>query len=117
MKYAGASAGKRPSDFDPEQLRQGAWVELEHTCARRERCSARSKKLAQRIAMDHLTEDSQYYRKLAKIHLDGIEIKSTKKALRYGSAALAMVGFLRNDQGLNLVAYLIFGLSFIPRRR
>ena len=117
MKYAGASAGKRPSDFDPEQLRQGAWVELEHTCALRKQCGVRSRRLAQRIAMDHLTEDPQYYRKLAKIHLDGIEIKSTKKALRYGSLVLAAVSFVRNDQPLGLVSYLLFGLSYIPRGR
>jgi hypothetical protein len=58
----GRSKGRRPSDFDPIQLAVGTKVEMEHTTDRR---------VAQRIAMDHLTEDRNYYKKLAKIHLDG----------------------------------------------
>ena len=57
----GRSKGRRPSDFDPTQLTIGTKVEMEHTTDRR---------VAQRIAMDHLTEDRNYYKKLAKIHLD-----------------------------------------------
>ena len=58
----GKSKGRPPRDFDPAQLRRGTQVEMEHTSDPR---------IAQRIAMDHLTEDRNYYMKLAKIHLDG----------------------------------------------
>jgi hypothetical protein len=58
----GRSKGRQPSEFDPVQLRRGTAVEMEHTSDSR---------IAQRIAMDHLTEDRNYYMKLAKIHLDG----------------------------------------------
>ena len=57
----GRSKGRRPSEFDPVQLRRGTKVEMEHSTDRR---------LAQRIAMDHLTEDPRYYVKLARIHTD-----------------------------------------------
>lgn len=46
---------KKPSDFDSSQLTKGVKVELEHTD---------DKDLAKEIAMDHLTEDPSYYRKL-----------------------------------------------------
>lgn len=58
----GKAAGMRVSDFDPEQLAIGARVELEHT---------RNPFIAREIAMDHLVEDRDYYRKLRTIHLDG----------------------------------------------
>lgn len=51
----GVAAGKRPSDFDPDQLARGTHVELEHTIDVR---------VAQEIAMDHLAEDPNYYTKL-----------------------------------------------------
>lgn len=57
----GRSKGRRPSEFDPIQLRRGTKVELEHTS---------DPKIAERIAMDHLVEDPLYYVKLAKIHVD-----------------------------------------------
>jgi hypothetical protein len=57
----GKSRGRSAADFDPVQLRRGTEVELEHTSSRA---------IAQRIAMDHLTEDPKYYRKLAKFHVD-----------------------------------------------
>lgn len=46
-------------DLDPEELKKGIKVELEHT---------KNKKIAKEIATDHLTEDGKYYTKLAKIH-------------------------------------------------
>lgn len=55
----GRSQGMRADRFDAEQLRKGTEVELEHT---------RSRKIARRIAMDHLVEDPNYYKKLSKIH-------------------------------------------------
>jgi hypothetical protein len=54
----GLADKKKPSDFDAEQLAAGIKVELEHTSDRA---------LAREIAMDHLTEDADYYRKLARI--------------------------------------------------
>jgi hypothetical protein len=48
-----------PMHFDPEQLRFGTDVEMEHTSDRG---------LAQEIAMDHLAEDPAYYKKLVLIH-------------------------------------------------
>lgn len=53
-------AGKRPLDFDPRQLRAGMRVEREHTPDRR---------LARCIAMDHLTEHPDYYRRLRRAGL------------------------------------------------
>lgn len=53
----GMSVGMKPSDFDAEQLEEGIEEEYEHTCDRR---------LAQKIAMDHLAEDPDYYRKLSR---------------------------------------------------
>jgi len=51
-------AGKKPEDFDKEQLEAGTKVEIEHT-------NDQSK--AQQIAMDHLTEDPHYYTKLKRM--------------------------------------------------
>ena len=47
-----------PREFDPKALAKGIKVELEHTS---------SAKIAQEIAMDHLTEDPRYYDKLEKM--------------------------------------------------
>jgi hypothetical protein len=52
------SKGKTAFDFDPIQLAIGAEIELEHTCDR---------KVAERIAMDHLVESPDYYRELVKM--------------------------------------------------
>jgi len=54
----GLADKKSPSDFDSEQLAKGTKVEMEHVD---------DEKLAQEIAMDHLTEDPKYYDKLATI--------------------------------------------------
>lgn len=50
---------KVPSDFDKEQIQKGIKHELEHTD---------DPKLAREIAMDHLSEDPNYYD-----HLDDME--------------------------------------------
>lgn len=63
-----------PEMFDPLQLARGTSVEFEHT---------RDMALAREIAMDHLAEDPDYYRKLATIHLDGDSA---------GGGGLAVVG-------------------------
>lgn len=56
----GRSKGKSILDFDINQVRIGTRHELEHT---------KDSKVAQRIAMDHLAEDPDYYRKLRKVGL------------------------------------------------
>ena len=59
----GKASGMSPRAFDPEQLKIGMRVELEHTPDPR---------IAREIAMDHLAEDPTYYTKLARVHLDGL---------------------------------------------
>jgi len=54
----GLAKGKTPKDFDKIQLEKGISIEMEHTTDR---------KIAREIAMDHLTEDCNYYKKLEKI--------------------------------------------------
>lgn len=56
--WKGLSKDLKPGDFPARTLARGMRVELEHT---------QSHAVAQRIAMDHLTEDPHYYRKLAKM--------------------------------------------------
>lgn len=67
----GLAEGKDPSEFDPEKLAEGVKVEMEHTS---------DPAIAREIAMDHLTEDPDYYRKLRKVEgkdLDGPEVKGS----------------------------------------
>lgn len=54
----GLADDKSPDDFDPEAVLKGMKVELEHTGDR---------KIAVEIALDHLTEDPEYYDKLEQI--------------------------------------------------
>lgn len=54
----GLADQKKPSDFDKKKLKQGIKVESEHTS---------DKEIASEIAMDHLTEDKNYYKKLRTI--------------------------------------------------
>lgn len=51
----GLADDKNIEDFDLDALNQGIEVEMEHTD---------DKELAREIAMDHLTEDPEYYTKL-----------------------------------------------------
>lgn len=60
----GLADKKKPSDFDQKALAEGIKVELEHTS---------DKKIAEEIAMDHLTEDPNYYKKLATIEKGSAE--------------------------------------------
>jgi hypothetical protein len=57
-KWNGLSKGKNTNDFNKRQLSIGTKVEMEHT---------NSKRIAQRIAMDHLTEYPDYYKELTKM--------------------------------------------------
>jgi hypothetical protein len=54
----GLAAGRKPEDFDAEQLKNGTKVEMEHTTNRW---------MAREIAMDHLVEDPHYYVKLKRM--------------------------------------------------
>ena len=60
--HGGLADKKRPGDFDPEQLRIGTRHETEHT---------NDEAIAREIAMDHLAEDPDYYRKLEKAERAG----------------------------------------------
>jgi hypothetical protein len=58
----GLRRGRRtaPNSVDATQLKMGIRVEQEHTT---------SKRMACRIALDHLAEDKKYYSKLKKARL------------------------------------------------
>jgi hypothetical protein len=62
INYLGGGKGDltNPGDVDPTQLSIGIQVEMEHT---------NDPKIAQEIALDHLTEDPEYYTKLIKAGL------------------------------------------------
>lgn len=54
----GVADNKSPKDFDAEQLAVGTKHEMEHT---------KDSKIAREIAMDHLAEDKDYYKKLKAV--------------------------------------------------
>jgi hypothetical protein len=54
----GLSDKADPKDFDAKQLTKGTKVEMEHTD---------DPAIAKEIAMDHLSEDKDYYKKLEKM--------------------------------------------------
>jgi hypothetical protein len=54
----GLADRKTPKDFDQKKLLEGIRVEKEHTS---------DPNIAREIAMDHLSEDSNYYRKLKQV--------------------------------------------------
>ncbi len=61
-RIPGGDAGKHcPCDFDPKELEAGIRDEMEHTTDRR---------IATEIAIDHLSKDKNYYKKLRKAHID-----------------------------------------------
>lgn len=49
-----------PADVDQDELKAGLKVEMEHT---------RGRKVAERVALDHLAEDPKYYSKLKRAGL------------------------------------------------
>lgn len=65
----GEARGRKPSDFSQQQLKRGTQVELEHVRGGRYSPS-KQRAIAREIAMDHLAEDPDYYKKLAQIHPD-----------------------------------------------
>ena len=60
----GDAEKKTREDFDPEQLAAGKKVESEHT---------NDDAVAEEIAMDHLLEDPDYYKKLEKMENEGVD--------------------------------------------
>ena len=62
----GLADKKKPCDFDQEQLNAGIKVEMEHTD---------DKGIASEIAMDHLTENANYYKKLKVMEEGGSKDK------------------------------------------
>ena len=67
----GLADKKKPSDFNPKSLKAGMKIESEHTS---------NKAIAKEISMDHLTEDSKYYKKLKTIEKkDLIEVTTDGK--------------------------------------
>lgn len=62
----GQAEGMDPSKFDPEQLTRGTRHEMEHT---------NDVMVAREIAMDHLVEDSDYYRKLEQVE-KGLHVRA-----------------------------------------
>jgi len=77
----GLADGKSSRDFDSKRLAQGIRVEMEHT---------NNKSVAREIAMDHLTEDENYYDKLKDIHKwDRVDEEADgKKEFDYGKEEL-----------------------------
>jgi hypothetical protein len=69
----GLADKRKPGDFDPEQLKKGIKVEMEHTD---------DPAKAEEIAMDHLTEDSKYYDKLETIEKHGKSRYKSKKKVK-----------------------------------
>jgi len=65
----GLASNKGKKDFNRARLKEGTKVELEHTS---------DKQIATEIAMDHLTEDENYYKKLKNME------KADKKCKRCG---------------------------------
>lgn len=62
--HGGIADKRKPSDFDPQQLKAGISVEMEHTD---------DPHIAAEVAMDHLEEDPQYYKKLKKVEKESVE--------------------------------------------
>ena len=66
----GLADNKTPADFDKEKLIKGHKIEMEHT---------NNSRVALEIAMDHLTEDADYYEKLEKM----VESEYTPTRIKY----------------------------------
>lgn len=67
--------GLTAKDVDPKELKMGIEVEYEHV----DKDSPYGKKMAERIALDHLAEFGDYYTRLAKMEKEGEAAKEGKK--------------------------------------
>lgn len=75
MIPGGAASGKKPDDFDSDQLKEGTRHEAEHFRA------GEGKNTAREIAMDHLADDPNYYRKHSKFDPTSSHGEATRKAI------------------------------------
>jgi hypothetical protein len=66
----GLADKKQPLGFNQKALKQGIKVEAEHTTDR---------EIAMEIAMDHLSEDSKYYKRLSKMEKEAKREKTRSK--------------------------------------
>lgn len=71
------------------QLKKGIKVEMEHTD---------SKQKAKEIAMDHLTEDPNYYNKLARIHNEGEKVEAKEATTSASAGAYEGPAFLAKNK-------------------
>jgi hypothetical protein len=98
----GLADDKTAKDFDKKKLKQGTKVEKEHTS---------NKKVAKEIAMDHLAEDKEYYKKLKQMEKSERSYKTGDRVVhpkfgpgtmaRPGAAGTHKVNF-DNDYGKNV---------------
>jgi len=65
----GLGAGKHPANFDPDQIRKGINVEMEHVVGSTSLTEQEKIRVAAEIATDHLMEDPKYYDKLETLGL------------------------------------------------
>lgn len=79
----GLADDKSPKDFDQEQLNAGIKVEMEHTD---------DEDIAREIAMDHLTEDKDYYKKLKKIEKSDVQSGQFKSPIFHYSGYTQVPG-------------------------
>ena len=75
----GEADDKFPSDFDFDALDKGMKHELEHT---------KDRNIAMEIAMDHLTEDKNYYDKLKKVEAGEEKTSMLRERIREGGASI-----------------------------
>lgn len=99
----GLADKKQPSDFPASALQQGQRVEKEHTD---------KPALAKEIAMDHLSEDPQYYGKLKKVEKSAGLMDILKTPIPGTKDWLINTG----KQGLSGAAKRTAGLGAAPRR-
>lgn len=73
----GRADNMSPRDFDPDQLRKGVKVEMEHT---------NNPRMALEIAMDHLTEHPRYYDLLEKMEATFHGVDNPPESVRLQTA-------------------------------
>jgi hypothetical protein len=66
----------KTTDVDPDQLKLGVSVEMEHTTNR---------DIATEIALDHLAEDPKYYTRLKKVHKEQVDFPGRYSSVPTGS--------------------------------
>jgi hypothetical protein len=75
----GEAQNKTPEQFDQIELQKGISVEMEHT---------QDKEVAANIAMDHLTEDPNYYKKLEEMEKGGVDKVTFARFAALGCSAM-----------------------------